>query len=122
MTKLEILKETYDYYNEDVRRRSISVMGNCEYLTSTGNMCAVGRCLIDPKKYMDLKINSIYQGNNFEKIKDSFQDDLKEKYKGHSFEFWQDVQDFHDRIVNWRPKITKEGQEHYNQLVQKYII
>lgn len=45
---IALLEETANFYN--LSNRSSTPSGGCEYINeSTGNMCAVGRCLINPK-------------------------------------------------------------------------
>ena len=46
-TKTQIIEETFNYYNEDPSRRAKSD-GKCQYLDVSGNMCAFGRCEINP--------------------------------------------------------------------------
>lgn len=93
MTALEIINETVEYYSKDTKLRA-SKNGGCYYFQeSTGNMCAVGRCANKPREldgdcyFKDLKLLD-------EEI-------FKPEYRGHSKEFWTDLQRFHDLDANW---------------------
>lgn len=50
-TKTQIIEETANFYNSGNRAavETENTTNTCEYLTKDGRMCAVGRCLIDPK-------------------------------------------------------------------------
>lgn len=54
LTAVEIINETVAYYSEDTSRRGITYTGfgdlKCVYITAGGQMCAVGRCLIEADK------------------------------------------------------------------------
>jgi hypothetical protein len=46
---------------------------------------------------------------------------LKEEYKGHSQNFWADIQCLHDNPENWNNEgITEEGQDRVNYLLEKW--
>lgn len=110
MTKLKILEETVEFYSENPR--SIGENGFCVYFHEDGRRCAVGRCIDLKKKdqFLEMldglvrrKVYAGFSGNalvNAGMIPDldSF---LEEKYKGHSSEFWEEIQQFHDHCANW---------------------
>ena len=114
-TKLEIIDETVEYYSN--YKRGIASDGSCSYLTKDGNMCAVGRCLINPTISMGgtaglFKVNS--------KVVE-LEDYLKPEYKGHKTIFWQDLQWFHDDSDNWNDhKLTETGLTRLKYLKETY--
>jgi hypothetical protein len=116
-TKLEILKETYEYYSDPNKRGHNGE--RCCYLTSDGKMCAVGRCLINPKKLQDLSgntIGSLIAGYNI-----NLNLRLKPEYRGHSLEFWNSLQKWHDNSSNFdTDNITENGELAYQDLVKRY--
>jgi hypothetical protein len=123
-TKLEIIEETKNYYCEDVNRRAYKA-GACSYLDEAGRMCAFGRCMIKPERYYGTlnetdpnykwgcSISSALWINP-----DIY---LKEEYRGHSIEFWQNLQSFHDNKDYWYENgLTKNGNKVYINLIEKY--
>ena len=118
-TKLQILKETFNYYNEDVSRRAINNTNGCDYLTEDGRMCAFGRCEIEHS----LDFNGMGGVHSRFHNEDEMNDALKEEYRGHSMEFWADVQSFHDdfNVLYWDGEgITPKGLEFYENLCAKH--
>jgi hypothetical protein len=118
-TKIEILKETYDYYTSDVSRRGLNSSGGCYYriiVDGITKMCAVGRCFNENANFQcGAGIHSYAKGVN------DLDEDFKEEYRGHDISFWVDLQSFHDSESNWDiDKISTEGERHYNLLVEKY--
>lgn len=104
-TKTEIIEETFEYYK--THPRAINKNEGCSYLTDTGAMCAVGRCMTDEavnfqKDNMDegaggcgLRLHDFsFSGGigNYTEL-DKL---LKPEYHGHSVSFWQELQNFHD--------------------------
>lgn len=119
-TKQQILKETFDYYNEDPTRRAKSD-GRCQYLDNQGRMCAFGRCEIDPPLSDGISDSVI---DRFDSNEDDMSDCLKEEYRGHSSNFWMDLQVFHDTDYNWDLKAGKAsdgGVRTYKHLLQLWI-
>jgi len=106
-TAKQIIDETVDYIL--TKGRGIKADGNCVYVDPETKLhCAVGRC-IDYSLLSDS-----YRGNqNGEEYINSFGNAtdiltansgkgfLKEEYKGHSVQFWLDLQEFHDRNSFW---------------------
>lgn len=98
MTKQEIIEETVEYYKNnpfgyDLNRDGISE-GGCVYYGPNKQMCAVGRCLIDPTNTNIIfgSVTSIGRNNNLDDL-------LKEQYRGHDLSFWQELQSFHDKCA-----------------------
>jgi len=100
MTKYEILDETIKYYK--THKRGITKDGSCVNLTNMGSMCAVGRCvdkdLISKlKNAEDIAVNSLYSELGMQTTDEC----LQPQYRGHREEFWEDLQDLHDRSIHW---------------------
>lgn len=130
MTKIDIINETVKFYN--LTNRGFGV-GSCMYLTEEGNMCAVGRCMINPKdtqlKFGSGSIRGIAcKMNNIDRTISKIELDtmsvdhlLKPEYHGHNVEFWSDIQTLHDSYNNWNDDgLTEAGQKVVNELLIKY--
>lgn len=112
-TEKEIIEETIEVYSDPNNRALYYKYGGpedatCVYLATNGNRCAVGRC-ISKDKIKDLenvsrRISKLYQYSS------EFQDALKPKYKGHSIQFWSNLQKLHDTHIYWSEDgITEKG-------------
>jgi hypothetical protein len=114
-TKHQIIDETVAYYSEDTKRRAVTGQ-SCHYFQKeTGNMCAVGRCANDPQK-LD---GSCYFKTLSAKLSD--EEIFKPEYRGHSVEFWSDLQFLHDENSHWDEKgLTPEGKEYVKNLKENY--
>lgn len=120
MTKREIILDTVEYYKNNDRARTSS---SCQYLTEDGRMCAVGRCLINPKD-----IQSRYPCNGAHVIanacaanNESFNDLFKPEYRGHGYTFWTDIQILHDQSQHWDGrKLSPIGVQRVEKLMNKY--
>jgi hypothetical protein len=119
MTKLEIIKETVEYYKNN--NRGITPDGTCQYLSEDGDMCAVGRCLENPE---DIGTEEIDTDSLIEKYGDGI---LKKQYQNHGTNFWRELQIFHDIKRFWVSyktkkgnKLTEEGKNHLKFLLEKY--
>jgi hypothetical protein len=126
MTKLEIIKETVEYYKNN--NRGISNNGNCVYLSQNGDMCAVGRCLENPEdigiKPKDIETKTIDADFLIADYGDGI---FKKQYQGHDPRFWQKLQNFHDTNRFWVSyktkkgnKLTDDGKNHLKFLLKKY--
>lgn len=118
MTKCEIIQETVDWYSEDLNRRAI-VYDLCFYYSACDNkMCAVGRCLIDPKPLAHDNKAIV----DLMRCKTVLDEHFKEQYRGHGPEFWLDLQSLHDEIVFWGEDngLSVIGQKHVNKLMERY--
>lgn len=119
-SKVEIIQETVDYYSADPDGRRANENGDCMYLASDGRMCAVGRCMADPKvagdyigDYRDMLEHVRSQGVQY--------DILKPEYQGHSVGFWEDLQMFHDSDVNWDSNgLSELGQWSLKRLIDNW--
>lgn len=93
LSKQQIIEETVEYYKNNPFGYD-SDAGQCVYYGSDGQMCAVGRCLIDATSVLNQSGSAKGLFNTFgENI-------LQEKYRGHDADFWQRLQFFHDDCAN----------------------
>jgi hypothetical protein len=104
MTSEEIILETllYYYQNPEKRRALIGEDKECVYENDTGEMCAVGRCMIPQvrKKYINMPqvgVEELIIKNGVPHIDNL----LLDQYKGYSLEFWSDLQALHDDQCFW---------------------
>lgn len=105
---LNLLEETVSYYTKEKNNRSTQE-GSCFYYKD-GNMCAVGRCLTNPKdKDSKLGVLAVYS---------LFKEDIfKDEYRGFDIDFWTLLQDLHDRPCNWdKFKLTVLGETKVNDI------
>lgn len=120
MNKLEIIKDTFLYYNEDPSRRAVEERA-CVYETKDGRNCAFGRYML--REYLDKQFcNNISINNLLEEFNvDSHDELLVEKVHGHSLLFWEELQDFHDNTFYWdKSGITQSGYDRLMNLTNKY--
>ncbi len=96
---LNLLNETVNYYTTEKNNRSIE-KGGCFYYKD-GNMCAVGRCLIDPKEVEENLIKIADDTDVHDLIKHYKEDAFKHQYRGFDVLFWSLLQDLHDIGINW---------------------
>jgi hypothetical protein len=124
MTKVEIIKETFEFYSEDTSRRSL-IGKMCVYNGDNGNHCAFGRCMLEEYKSQgtslkvsdDITVASLSSALNVKKLDDL----LEERYRGHTTNFWHNIQRFHDDVEYWDADgITLEGQSRYDSLLKTY--
>ena len=108
MTKTEIIIETKEFYDANPHLRGVSRLipsadENCVYQSPTEpeRKCAVGRCMTKEA------LVSLGQAEGpAESLKCKSPDGkldtlLIQKYRGHSADFWEDLQHFHDSKINW---------------------
>lgn len=108
-SKTEIVVETLLHYN--IKNRGYNrAADNCTYLDkSTGNKCAVGRCILDSEleKVCVFEQEQINQGDgspSVAKLEANFNDIdslLSPEYRGHDAAFWGRLQFFHDSSYMW---------------------
>jgi len=107
-TKAEIVVETLLNYNLKNRGYNAEVE-HCTYLDkSTGNKCAVGRCILDSElekvsEYEREYIKYTEGSPSVSKLSEYFDFDslLTPEYRGHSLQFWSDLQYLHDSSRMW---------------------
>lgn len=123
MTKIEIINETIKYYRTNLRGIKANTLNSCQYLTEDGAMCAIGRCLINPQEAMDIGIGDVH--DFYDESGENLDSMLKPEYIGHNYDFWSDLQSFHDDNACWAldkkgNKLTTEGIFKYNSLLKIY--
>jgi hypothetical protein len=121
-TVKEVVLETIEYYENNPERRAIdSTTSFCEYYSKeTGNMCAVGRCMIDPKQNYDCGVLGLHK-NNIEIEEEDVFKEMKEEYSNIPVRVWLSLQSFHDLSDYWGEEgLTKEGKEYKEFLINKY--
>lgn len=125
-TKLEIIEDTYKFYTAFPEKRAIDKNGKCSFKTKDGRKCAVGRFLVDNIQPQDEGSNG-FSCSNYGLCKANstgFLDNLLlPDYRGHSEEFWEELQKFHDNKHYWKENnegILKLGQGFYERLKELY--
>lgn len=117
--KIEIIDETVAYYSENPEeRRAFNNSRGCDYLSPTGRMCAVGRCLESPQEFME----GGYKDKFVRAIGSEILDlNLKEEYRGHEIQFWAKLQSLHDSEKYWNSTgLSVDGENYIKQLKQLY--
>lgn len=124
-TRSEIMAETFAAY-ENPENRGLSPMGQCQYLTEDGKMCAVGRCMINPGNPAYINQYSLNPSGSdaitltFNEIKNP-DGHLKDEYRGHDSEFWCDLQSWHDSGGNfYNGHISQLGWDKIEKLKSKW--
>lgn len=121
-TKPEIINETAQYTLKT--RGYDNTFGGCKYLTDDGKMCAAGRCMTkEAAEFYTKRGGSVVTiaEDLFVKESKEFDSLLQEEYRGHSVEFWQDLQTFHDVSRNFTDDgLTEVGEKRLQELRDKY--
>lgn len=115
-SKLDIINETANFYTS--KNRAVDPP-NCLYVTDDGKRCAVGRCLKEDLDVKDLDgdVRDLIIEFNVPDIDDL----LQEEYKGHSENFWLEIQGFHDLSRIWNEEgLTEYGYLQLEQLKEKW--
>lgn len=130
-TKQAIILETAAYYAEDPSRRSAIEKPEayaCQYLGQGGKRCAFSRCCTESGAQAidnDSDGESIQELNNsYKDVGEDFNVDdyLAPEYHGHSVEFWQHIQNLHDRRDFWNENgLTKMGVAYLNEVLTEYV-
>lgn len=140
MKATDIIRETVEYFTENKRAVEITETGeSCRYNWGDGSHCAVGRCL--DKKYQDMGEDMPGNENSVQGLLDELQVNsidfiLQEKYRGHSLDFWTELQELHDFGEHWQDdmyyledgniaechKLTCYGEDQVNSLINKYKV
>lgn len=114
MTAKELILETVEYYKNN--KRAVDENGICKYIDDEGNMCAVGRCLIDPT---DIKFDNPDDTSVCYII--DLEDNIKSMYKTISIDTWKELQYLHDTDSFWyEHELTKRGEAYVNELLESY--
>lgn len=120
-TKREIIDETVAYYSDPSKRAYFD--WKCSYWKD-GKMCAVGRCLINPKNIQDIVEETCFCISGSVRSlskKIDFQSALKEEYRGHEIEFWTWLQNFHDEASHFdKDTISESGLAYIKTMKDKW--
>ena len=118
-SKKEIIDQTITYYKKNPRGTNGD--GGCVYYGDAGELCAVGRCLANPKRFASAGdfIKSCWQKGEIKP------QNFKFRYQGHELNFWSDLQRFHDNDNNWVEndvgnELSKTGKFYYKLLIDKW--
>ena len=106
-SKKEIIEETAAYYNRGNRsvqkECNTNQPFNCLYIGPDGKRCAFSRCCLNSPAILNLLKD--FEGSPSRRIIDYAQKEnfevLKEEYRGHETEFWNELQAFHDGADYW---------------------
>lgn len=134
-TKLEIIEELFDdgYVKDPSLRSIVPDTYKCFYKLGENN-CAVGKCM-KPEKYRE-EFEKVGVVTNFTGKSEVETGDiqgplldtlLKDEYKGHTLEFWRELQCLHDSPRYWKSveqlgnyQFTNEGISELARLKEKY--
>lgn len=115
---LNLLKETVEYYLTDGVNRALDSEGDCKYYTK-GDMCAVGRCLVNPKD----KDNILGGTSDVDSLLNRFSDNIfKKQYRGYSLNFWSKLQRLHDGEGYWVDGKLSHSGEAKEKDINQWII
>lgn len=127
MTTDELIDETVAYICQHGQARG-DVGNGCAYWNKDGKMCAVGRCLLDPKKIEEESGNF----NAMDDIWDSTEEldgSLKPEYRGFAWGLWAKLQQLHDDCGHWLKnddnktfRLSEEGQIFVNELKHDWSV
>lgn len=133
LSKAQIIEDTVAYYSKDPkgRRSFINDMPDyegCAYLSPNGNRCAFGRYMVDEVvEEIQNEYHSIwsiyYDFNKTETDKDGILGwPLVEEARGHSLQFWIEVQNLHDIDEYWNNEgLTGQGKKRLERLREKWV-
>lgn len=121
--------EVIEDFMEHVKQhgRAIAKNGICKYYTKNGNMCAIGQNCKNPKS-MDRKygsVNTFYMQHSGSSNSEILKRFLKNDVKHLDFEFWKELQEFHDDDTQeiWKTdnrSLTKDGEHKLKLLKRKW--
>lgn len=104
-TKAEIVVETLNFYNKNNRGYNAEKNECTYYDESTGNKCAVGRCILDSKleNILDFEKNNDLNSSvkKLDEVFKGLDSLLKPEYRGHDVHFWSYLQCIHDNSYYW---------------------
>jgi hypothetical protein len=135
LSKLEILNETASFYSEDVTRRATGRSDDCVYVKQVegkeDQYCAFSRCCT-PMGRLALQaqcnesmgvigaMSHLYQAGHVSNP-DSADEILEPRYRGHSINFWAEIQDVHDNSRNWNDDgLTEDGTKQVVRFRKKF--
>lgn len=128
-SKVEIIDETAQYIEKngrakgDYKSHSTLKKDSCVYRTTNKQGkkigCAIGRVMLNEEYSSDLEGLT---ASDFERSFGGLDQFLKPEYRGHSIDFWEDLQGFHDSDSNWdeTDHLTETGKAHLVELKEFY--
>lgn len=122
LTKIEIIESIMEIYINDPSQRSIDDDGTCLYNGPNGTHCAVGQCLLPEYQEQGTELKKNYANIDNLVLNNSciyLDDMLQGQYRGHSEEFWEDMQRMHDASRYWNSNgLTSVGEKEFSNLKQ----
>jgi len=125
MTKIEIINNIANHYNLD--NRSVSIVRNtpelCLYTDHKDDHCGVGRYF--KEEYKTTTFNGNGEAINSLAIEQSGKGELDfyliSEAQGYPLDFWEDIQNFHDRVEFWNLEgLSNKGKIYKQNLLEKY--
>lgn len=125
MTKEEIIYQLFEGENGYIKKPETRAMyegGTCSYKTEDGRMCAVGKCLN--------ALGHKYGRNNYpihgmiseDAGEHTLDDILLKKYRGHSIDFWSQLQSLHDSDDYWDSNgFRAAGENRLREIKKEYV-
>ncbi len=112
-----LIDETIEFYGKDPEgRRAVdesSELKNCEYLSDSGNKCAVGRCFNDRGLELFSERQTAYKFLAEDYDMDKF---FKPQYKGFPSWVWNNLQGLHDSKDFWGTTgLTYQGEAYVRE-------
>ena len=117
-TRVEIIEETAAFYNLNNLSNGDD-NNSCVYFNeTTGNRCAVGRCLKTDSDAQVSEFNEDGARRLFEMLGFNI---LKDEYRIEDVVFWDKLQSLHDEEGNWNENgLTQHGIQYKNYLLKEY--
>lgn len=117
-TKLQLIDDLLKPYIDNPKSRAVITISSgtsCSYLTKDGRKCLVGQCML-PGPWQ----KSVASASGlFSLFKE--EDVFREEYRGHSVNFWSEMQYFHDHNGFWNYSgLTETGKLRLESIKQKY--
>ena len=140
MKAADIIRETVAHFKTNPRGVFNTETGTqCRYNWEDGSHCAVGRCL--DKKYQDMGKDMPANDQSVDGLLDELRVSsidviLQEKYRGHSLDFWTELQELHDFEEFWMDdihysedgsiaeghKLTSYGEDAFYSLINRHKV
>jgi len=119
LTKMQILERVRRRFSNPANR-ALDSGGTCVYETERGENCGVGMFLSTPHRFTgSIEMIQFINGENVQNIDKQF----KTEARGHSIEFWADVQRWHDKASHFNIKkncISRSGAARMRRLKSKW--
>jgi hypothetical protein len=113
---IDLLNETIDWYVKNPRSTHNDM---CLYYNKkNGAMCAVGRCMENPRKLIEDGV--LLSNAGFDEILD-LEETLKPEYRGFDLEFWGYLQNLHDASHYWNQQenaLSSDGESYKEYIIK----